>query len=185
MNMPFNACKIALLCVVALGSLPHAIAQTQNNEDLPQAPQQKKSDTTDFVYKASPIVLSFATTADMYTTVRNLDHPTVAYRADGTVLTHYYIVEGGWARCFGERSPFAATTANVLLNAGVTALSRKLYLRGGRWRVAAAALLLAKAGANFAGAIHNERVLTGIDRQVRLSTGYKGVILWSQPQRSH
>jgi hypothetical protein len=176
-----NARKIALFCVMGF-SLSHAIAQVQTQEDLPSAPK-KKSDTIDFLYKASPAILSAATTLDMVSTVRGLDHPTVAYREDGSVLTNYVVVEKGWARCFGNRSPTAALTANVALNAGVMILSRRLYRRGGRWRIAALGLVLVKAGANFEGGIQNERLLAGIDRQVQLSTGYTGAILWSPPQR--
>jgi hypothetical protein len=177
-----NAGKIALFCVMGLISLSHAIAQTQTRDDLPSAPR-KKSDTIDFLYRASPVVLSAATTLDMVSTVRGLDHPTVAYREDGSVLTNYVVVEKGWARCFGNRNVLAATTANIALNAGVMMLSRRLYLRGGRWRIAALGLVLVKAGANFEGGIQNERLLANVDQQVRLSTGYAGAILWSQPQR--
>jgi hypothetical protein len=185
--MLFNACTIALFCATGLVSPMHAIAQVQTQEDLPTHILKKKPDKLDFFYtKVAPTVLSAATTADVFTTVRGLDHPTVAYRPDGSVLTNYYVVETGWARYFGDRSPFAASTANVILNLGVMDLSHRLYLRGGRWRVAALALVLAKAGANFEGGIHNERYLAGIDSDVRRSTGYyTGAILWSFPQRSH
>jgi hypothetical protein len=169
---------IALFCVMGFADSSHAVAQVQMQDDPPPVPK-KKSDTIDFLYKASPMVLSAATSVDMYTTVHALDHPTVAFRANGTFLTNYYVVEKGWAHGFGDRSPFAATSANVLLNAGVLTVSRRLYLRGGRWRWAATALVLAKAGANFTGGWQNERYLAGIDRHVQLSTGYKGVIVWS------
>jgi len=183
MGMPFNTRRIVLFCIISLVSLL-CVAKVQAQEDLPQAPK-KKSDKIDFLYRASLPVLGAATSVDAFTTVRNLNHPTTAFRADGTFLMDYYVVENGWARYFGDRSPFAATTANVLLNAGVIQLSHRLYLRGGRWRIAAAALVLAKAGVNFAGGIQNERYSESIDQRVRLSTGYKGAVLWSSPQRSH
>jgi hypothetical protein len=122
---------------------------------------------------------------DVFTTVHNLDHPTTAYREDGTFLTNYYVVETGWTRYFGDRSPGAASVANSALNAGVMMLSRRLYRRGGRWRFAALALVLAKAGANLDGGIRNERFSESIDHRVQLATGYKGVVLWSQPQKTH
>jgi hypothetical protein len=184
----FNACRVAaLFCAMGLVSPTHAIAQVQTQDDLPRAPEKKKPDTIDFLHKwVSPTVLSAATSVDVYTTAHNLDHPTVAYREDGTFLTNYYVVEKGWARCFGNRSPFAASFANASLNAGVMVLSDRLYLRGGRWRIAALALVLAKAGANLDGGIQNERFLGSIDQRVRLETGYRGVILWSsRPQKSH
>jgi hypothetical protein len=185
MHILLNACKIALFCAMGLISLPHAIAQIQTQEDLPRPPEKKKSDAIDFLFKASPVILSAATSVDLYTTTHGLDHPTVAYREDGSFLTNYYVVEKGWARCFGERSPFAASVANSTLNAGIMMLSRRLYLRGGRWRIAALALVLAKAGTNLDGGIQNERFLGSIDQRIQVATGYKGVVLWAKPQKSH
>lgn len=187
MRILFNACTIALFCATGLVNPMHVIAQVQTQEDLKTHALKKRPDKIDFFYtKAAPTLLSAATTVDVFTTVRGLDHPTVAYRPDGTVLANYYVVEKGWARFLGDRSPFAASTANVLLNLGVMDLSHRLYLRGGRWRVAAIVLVLAKAGANIDGGIQNERYFAGIDSDVRRSTGYyTGAILWSLPQRSH
>jgi hypothetical protein len=173
------ACKAALFCVMGFAGLSHVIAQVQTQEEAPR-PTERKPSKIDFFFKASPVVLSAGTAVDVFTTTHNLDHPTTALRADGSVLTHYYVVEKGWARFLGDRNPSAVSLANATLNAGITALSRKLYLRGGRWRYAAVALVFAKAGANVGGGIQNEQVLAGIDRHVRLETGYKGVILWSR-----
>ncbi len=169
----------ALFCAVMGTVIPSRIhAQVQTFVEAPQ-PIKKKSDKIDFLFKASRPILATGTAVDLYTTVHNLDHPTMAYRADGKFLTRYYVVEKGWARYFGDRSPLAASTANAALNAGVMLLSSRLYLRGGRWRYAAVALVLAKAGMNVYGGIQNERYLGSIDGSVRRETGYRGVIIWS------
>jgi hypothetical protein len=116
----------------------------------------------------------------MTTTVRSLDHPTTALRSDGTFLTHYYVKEDGWAGIFGRRDAATAVVANVLLNAGIDHFSRKLYSRGGRWRVLAYGMVLGKGTINAIAAGSNLRNDEGINKQVSLATGYKGQILWSK-----
>lgn len=173
-------CTAALFCAVMGAATPSCvIAQVRTLVEAPP-PVKRKSDKIDFLFKASRPILAAGTTVDLYTTVHNLDHPTTAYRADGTLLTRYYVVEKGWARYFGDRGPFAASTANAVLNTGVVFLSSTLYLRGGRWRYVAVGLMLAKAGASFYGGVQNERFLGSIDGRVRRETGYQGVILWSR-----
>jgi hypothetical protein len=90
MQILLNTCRITLFCVVVgLTNPPHTVAQVQTPTDLSETPKKKaeKLDKIDFLFKVSPAVLSAATSVDMYTTVHGLDHPTAAYREDGTFLT--------------------------------------------------------------------------------------------------
>lgn len=115
----------------------------------------------------------------MTTTIQGLSHPTTAYRSDDIFLTHYYVVESGWAGCFGKRDIATAVAANVMLNVGIDWFSRRLYARGGRWRVLAFGALLAKGTSSMIAAGSNIQNNERIDRNVRLATGYQGRILWS------
>ena len=145
--------------------------------EIPKAEQVPKK--TSFAFKASELFLASGTAFDMTTTVRSLDHPTTAYRSDGSFLAHYDVIETGWAGFLGNRDPFTVVTANVILNAGVDRFSRRLYARGGRWRVLAIGVPLLKGTLNSIAAGNNIRFDRRIDGQVRLATGYKGQIVWS------
>jgi hypothetical protein len=133
-----------------------------------------------FAFRASECYLAGGTAFDMTTTVRSLDHPTTALRNDGTFLAHYYVKEEGWAGIFGRRDMATAVIANVLLNVELDRLSRKLYSRGGRWRVIAYGVVLSKGTLNALAAGGNIRDDGRINQQVRVATGYRGLILWSK-----
>ena len=139
----------------------------------------KQVPKTSFAFRASELYLAGGTAFDMTTTIQGLSHPTTAYRSNDTFLTHYYVVESGWAGCFGKRDIVTAVTANVMLNVGVDWLSRRLYARGGHWRVLAFGALLTKGTFSMIAAGSNIQNNERIDRNVRLATGYRGTILWS------
>jgi hypothetical protein len=115
----------------------------------------------------------------MTTTVRSLDHPTTASRSDGLFLTHYYVRETGWAGFLGRRDAFTAIGANVFKNAVMDRYSRGLYARGGRWRTVAFGMNIAQAVFSSVAAGNNIRLDGRINQQVRLATGYRGLIVWS------
>src|SRR5690348_9756487 len=104
-----------------------AIAQTQ---ELFSAPEGKKADKVDFFYKVSKGALIGGSALDIWSTAHLMGHPTLASRPNGTEITRYYGVETGWARIFGQRNTFAATTANAALDLGTELFARKLYRRG-------------------------------------------------------
>lgn len=133
---------------------------------------------TSFAFKASELFFAGATAFDMTTTVRSLDHPTIALRSDGTPIAHYDGVEKGWAGIFGRRDPYTAVAANVILNAGIDRFSRRLYTRGGRWRALSYGMVLSKGALNMLAGAGNIRHDSRIDAQVRLATGYQGAITW-------
>jgi len=135
---------------------------------------------TSFAFKASELFLAGGTAFDMTTTARSMGHPTAAYRSDGILLAHYYVKETGWAGFLGSRDPYTAVAANVILNVGVDRLGRRLYARGGRWRAAAFGVNILKGTLNSIAAGNNIRSDERIDDKVRLSTGYKGKIVWSK-----
>jgi hypothetical protein len=141
---------------------------------------EKKADKIDFLYRASNAYLVGGTWLDMTTTYPVLHHPTVAYRADGSVLTRYYGIETGWAGCLGRRNTVAVIAANVALNAGLNLLSRRIYRRGGRWRVLAITVNVLKGTDNLMAGVHNIRYNAGVDGRVQLATGYMGQIRWSR-----
>ena len=143
-------------------------------------PEAKPAQKTSFAFKASEFYLAGGTALDMTTTVdgSGLGHPTAAYRSDGSFLTHYYVVETGWAGFLGRRDPFTAVAANVVMNAGIDRFSRRLYARGGRWKALGIGVLLAKGTLSSIAAGNNIRTGERIDRQVRLATGYRGQIVW-------
>jgi hypothetical protein len=174
-----NPCIIVLLGVMGLMSSLHACGQLQTLPDDPK-PQKakKKSDKTDFFYDVSRWSLVGATVADDVTTAQGLDHPTSAYTSSGKFLTNYYVREVGWAKFLGNRNVFAATAGNAALNAGVDFAGRRLDKRGGRWRIAAIALVAGRSAISATAAVHNIRLEQGIDHQVSLATGYKGLIVW-------
>jgi hypothetical protein len=171
---------LLLMMTMSLCSL-HAFAQTQPilSDEPPRKPVEKVQ-KIDFLYLASEAYLSAGTTVDMYTTANGLGHPTTAYRANGTFLTRYYIGEDGWAGCFGKRNTTGVISANVALNIGFDLLDRRLYRRGGRWRIAAITLNVLKGTGNLADGFHNIKVARDVDKRVRLQTGYAGRIIWSR-----
>lgn len=172
---------IGTLLAIGLAASLSALAQTSSSpeDDRPKIPEARQVSKTSFAFKVSEAYLAGGTAFDMTTTASGLDHPTNAYRSDGSFLTHYYVVEKGWAGFLGRRDAFTAIAANVILNAGIDRLSHKLYARGGRWRALGIGTLLLKGTLNTIAAGSNIRNDARIDNQVRLATGYKGQIVWS------
>jgi hypothetical protein len=149
----------------------------QDRAEVPKAkPVVKK---TSFVFKASEAYLAGGTAFDMTTTVRGLDHSTTAYTSSGTPLTRYYVKETGWARYLSSTDPSTVVLSNVALNCGVDWLGRRLYARGGHWRTIAVGALLVKGTLNIISASNNIRNDGQIDNQVRIATGYRGLVVWS------
>lgn len=177
---------VMLSLSVGLITPPFAISQTpllsffEGGRLKPSEGPPKPVPKLSFAFRASETYLTGGTAFDMTTTVRSLDHPTTALRDDGTFLTHYYVKEEGWAGIFGRRDAFTAVAANVLLNAGIDRFSRRLYSRGGRWRVFAYGALFTKGTLNAIAAGSNIRNDERINGEVRLATGYKGQIIWSK-----
>lgn len=178
--MKAKVCAVLLTLAATAASLSSARAQIQQQRFREDAEPRKESDKIDFFYKASRYYLLGATQLDMISTLHVLSHPTIAYRADGSVLARYYGIETGWARCFGRRDARAVIAANLALNAGIYLASRKLYQKGGRWRTLAIVINAVKATDNAMGGIHNVIYSTGVDEQLRSRTGYAGPIIWSQ-----
>jgi len=182
MSIAVRACLIATLCTAALVFPPRVHAQTTDLDEVRhQEPERKRPNKVDFLHWASRGYLVAGTWLDASTTANGLSHPTMAYRGDNNqFLMRYTVTEDGWAGFLGKRDAFTAVSANVLLNVGVEKFSRRLYLRGGRWRYVAIGLLVAKATDNLVAGIHNERLQAGIDGRVRQMTGYRGTIVWSR-----
>lgn len=182
MRVAIKTCLIATLYLAGLAGPLGISAQEEfqpQQDDAPKAPEKKKSDKKlDFFYKASQGYLAGGSWLDVYSTNRNLNHPTMAYRSDNTFLMRYTVTEDGWARCLGNRNAFRASAANALLDVGVSELSRRWYRRGGRWRIAAISLNVAKATDSLVAGIQNERLNASIDQRVSRATGYRGVIVW-------
>lgn len=183
-NQSSQGTVLVLMAASFISSTP-SFAQIRNVENWLSKPAinftrpRKKADKIDFVYKASEVYIGGATWFDMFTTVRGMDHPTVAMRADGSVLMRYHGVEVGWAKIVGDRNTGAVVAANVALNAGLALLSRRLYQRGGRWRYAAIAVNVLKGTDNALAAYGNIRYGGSIDERIRAVTGYTGPIHWS------
>ncbi len=172
---------VFLLMLAMSASSPPANAQDQlfRNEDGRRESREKRADKLDFLYKASNVYLFAGTSLDMVTTVQGLNHPEMARRTDGSVLGRYPGVETGWAGCFGRRNTFAVVSANVALNVGINLLSRKIYRRGGHWRILAVALNVLKGTDNMAAGFHNMKYASALDERIR-ATGYTGQIVWSR-----
>ena len=173
------AALLLLIVMSASSSLAMAQMHFVPRTDAPtkQAEGYRK---IDFLYLSSEAYLAAGTTMDMKSTVDGLHHPTMAYRADGTFLTHYYVTENGWAGFLGNRNADGIVLANVLLNTGFDLVDRRLYRRGGRWRILAATLNVLKGTENMADGVSNIGMLGSIDKRVRLETGYTGRIIWSR-----
>jgi hypothetical protein len=157
----------------------HALAQVQRVEQDGLLEQKKDAGKIGTAFKVSRFFLAGGTVLDSSTTFRALNHPVMAKRPDGSVLTSYYPTETGWTKCFGERNTFAAVAGNVGLNFGVGFVSERLYRKGGKWRLLAIGMNVFKGTQNTMAGIHNLRHDAGVDRQVRLATGYSGRIVWS------
>ncbi len=168
-------CILLVVCAVS----DRAVAQPQpllERGDPKVIPKGRP--LADYLFWGAQGYLAAGTWFDSSSTVEVLGHPTMAYRENGTFLMKYAVTEGGWARCFGKRNAFAASTANVALNLGIAEASRRLYRRGGRWRFLAIGLVAARATSSTLAGMHNAQVSADINRQVRQFTGYRGVILW-------
>jgi hypothetical protein len=182
MRIAVKACLIATLCAVNLAGSLRVCAQEESQllqDDRPKAPEKRKLNRVDFLYMASEGYLAGGTWLDASTTAGGLHHPTMAYGSNNLFLMRYVVTEDGWAGCLGKRDAFTASGANVLLNLGISELSRRWYRRGGRWRIAAIGLNGAKATDNLIAGIRNDRLNASIDQRVRTLTGYRGVIIWS------
>ncbi len=172
----------ALLLLIAMGaSSLRATAQMQFTPRVDAPTKQVEGHRKiDLLYLASEAYLAAGTAVDMKSTADGLHHPTMAYRADGIFLTHYYVTENGWAGFLGNRNADGVVLANVLLNTGFDLADRRLYRRGGRWRILAVTLNVLKGTENVADGVSNIRMLGSINKRVRLETGYTGRIIWSR-----
>ena len=184
MNLTIVRAGIGMLLMAASFATSPLSASSQTLFSLengrPRMPDAKQVPKTSFVFKASEFYLAGGTAFDMTTTVQGLGHPTTACKSDGSFLTHYYVVETGWARFLGDRDPTSAVMANVILNAGIDRFSRRLYARGGRWRALAIGTNVLKGTLNAFAAGSNIRSDERINQRVRLATGYRGMIVWSR-----
>lgn len=175
------AVVVVLMFMVAGAGPPLVLAQDQFFRQKGEwEPRREDGRKLDLLYKASRVYLFAGTSLDMVSTARALDHPTVARRTDGSVLGRYPAMETGWAGRFGRRNTTAIVAAHVGLNTGIDLLSRRIYRRGGRWRILAIALNVLKGTDNMVAGIQNIRYSRALDRQVVEATGYKGSIVWSR-----
>jgi len=175
-KLPIN-CIGLLLVAVSLVNSPLSFCQTQNLDDTLLESHEKKADKVKFLYRTSNLYFLSGTVLDMTSTAHVLNHPTMAQRGDGSILMHYHGIETGWAGYFGNRSTFAAVSANVGLNAGLSFLGEKVYRRGGKWRYVAIALNVLKGTDNLVAGVHN--IQYNANQHVRMATGYSGPIVWS------
>jgi hypothetical protein len=180
MQLSTKVPTIMLFVAMSLASSLRAFTQMQSLPDDPSMERAEKIPKWDFRYLASEAYLAGGTVVDMRTTIDGLDHPTNAYTTSGKFLMQYTVRENGWAAFLGNRNTFGVVSANVLLNTGFDLLDRRLYRRGGRWRIMAISLNVAKATGNWVDGFHNMRVLGNVDRAVALQTGYHGTIIWSR-----
>lgn len=148
----------------------------RRREEIPKVERVQKTSTA---FKVSELFLATGTAFDATTTIQGLDHPTTANMSNGNFLAHYYVRETGWAGFLGSRDAFTAVGANVVKNFLIDRCSRRLYARGGRWRTVAFGMDIAQAVVSSIAAGRNIRSDERIDSQVRLATGYRGIIIWS------
>lgn len=181
MNLPnFTVSLLSSLLLAACCSTTQACAQTLELPDAPSAMQVERVPVKrDLPYLLSRMFVAGGTTVDMMTTAKGLNHPTKAYKADGTLLCDYVTWEAMPPGSVAGRNTMGVVLLNVGLNAGVDYLDRRLY-RGGHRKLAIAVNLL-KGGANIAGAVHNIQENGSVDKRVRLATGYAGRIYWGNP----
>ncbi len=174
---PIRTCTVAMLLL--MGAIP-STAHAQFERFLYPLKEPKQPGKLGTLYKASEWYLREGTPLDAIGTHLVIDHPTVAFRADGSVLGCFYGTEAGWAGpIVGRRNANGAIAANVLLNFGVAYLSQNLYRRGGGWRYLAVGLNMWKATDSTMAGIHNIRLDAGINDRLRAATGYGGNISWS------
>ena len=183
MRFPKNA-LVAVVLFIAMGPVSSSPAFAQvalsSEGSLPDAPV-KKSQKIDLLFRASEGYLAAGTTFDMMTTANNLGHPTTASSSGGVFLTHYYAEENGWAGpIVGQRNTTGVVLANVGLNLGIDLLDRRLFKRGGKWRVAAISLNMLKGTASMFCGMNNIRTNEGVNKVVQMQTGYKGIVVWSR-----
>lgn len=157
-----------------------ARAQIQQFQTRALQEPREGSRKLDILFRTSEWYLGFGTALDMISTVRVLNHPTVALGTDQSVIGRFSGVENGWAgSVVGRRNTAAVVSANVILNVSIGMLSRNLYRRGGHWRFLAIGLNVLKGTNNTMAGIGNLRFNAGIDGQLRAATGYRGQIAWS------
>lgn len=135
----------------------------------------------DLPYLASQAFFAGGTAMDMTTTADGLDHPTTAYRSNGTFLAYYYDREAMFPGSLWNRNASAVVTVDALLNGGFGEWNRRFY-RGGHRKLAITLTLLNGAG-HWAFAIHNMQANGSVDKRVALATGYTGRIYWGKPPR--
>lgn len=168
---------------IAVGLVSPLSVFAQGPQPLPDDPssvlqQSEKARTRDLSLFASEAYLGGGTVMDVKSTIEGLDHPSYAYTASGNFLMRYPLRETGWASFVGGRSAVGVSTANALMNAGVSWFGWRISRRGGGWRAAAITLDVAKATCNWVDVFHNARVIGDMDRRVSLQTGYTGKIVW-------
>lgn len=166
------------VCAFAQSPIHDRLHHRRPLVNAPSARRRKKASRLDLLHWAADGYLAGGTVLDAVTTANGLDHPTMAYRTNGSFLMRYVLRENGWARCLGNRDVRGVVTANIALNLGVFLLSQRLYHRGGRWRYLAIGLLVAKATSSTLAGLHNHRLEVDVNKHVRKATGYKGAIVW-------
>src|SRR5258708_28155643 len=90
--------RVVMLVFVAM-SLVNSLRAAAQIDDDGLGPQ-RESRKLDFLFKASNAYLLGGTAFDMATTAQGINHPTIASRTDGSVLTMYHGTEAGWATIF-------------------------------------------------------------------------------------
>ncbi len=181
MKPPHRFCRAALVAM-SLFCSSFALSQQPFQSIRPEiVTEPEEGRTIKLLYRISQYSLGAGTLADGVTTGLALNHPTVASKRDGDFLARYSWREHGFpARYVSQTNPFAIGTTNALVSAGVAYSSDRLYRHGGRWRqIAAIAINAAQAAWVTKCAIDNTRQGARAERQIRASTGYTGVIVWS------
>lgn len=179
LKLPILASSIlTFILLMASANSPRAIAQTL---DLPDAPSVKlkteRPRKRDLPYLASEAFFTGGTAADMYTTAEGLNHPTLAYRSDGTTfLAYYHDKEVMFPGSMFSGSASRVVILDSLLNAGFETADRWLY--GGGHRRMAIVLNLLNGGGHVVFAIHNMQVNGSADQRVASATHYYGLIRW-------
>lgn len=176
-TQPIKTCVVTMLFL--MGLIP-STAHAQFEHFLVPFKEQKQPGKLGMLYKASEWYLREGTALDAIGTHLVVDHPTVALAADGSVVGRFYGTETGWAGCIvGRRNANGAIAANVLLNFGVSYVSRDLFRRGGKWRYLAVGLNMWRATDSTMAGVDNFRLDAGINDRLRMEAGYNGKIIWS------
>jgi len=136
-----RACVCLMLLVAWIG-ISASLARADESESFllkkvekPKPKEDNRSHKLDLLFQASQIYLSSGTSVDGVTTGLALNHRPIARQADGVFLMSYPSRETGWVSRFGLQNPSGVIAANVGLNLGIGLLSRRMYRRGGRWRL--------------------------------------------------